>query len=118
MATATAPAPSPPVPPEIYEATRATDGSGAVDRGGLLTRAQAEARRHTGLDVVVCGPDMFANCKLAEEIERAVTPSGGRCIYHPPHLGPQSLPHFQQDAPPPEGHSFHETPARQARVSP
>src|SRR5436305_5376803 len=28
-----------PQPPEIYEATRATDGSEAVDRGSLLTRS-------------------------------------------------------------------------------
>lgn len=118
MAAPTGHTPPASSPPEIYEATRAMEGSEAVDRGNRLTRAEAEARRRSGQDIVVCGEDVFANCKLAEEIEKAVTPAGGNYLYHGPHLGPQSLPHFQQDPPPPEGHSFHETPIRKARIRP
>ncbi|MBI1913864.1 MAG: hypothetical protein HYS12_03865 [Planctomycetes bacterium] len=116
MSAPTTTTPIAPSPPEIYEAKAAADGSEAVDRGNRITRAEAEARRRSGKDIVVCGPDVFANCRLAEDIERAITPPGRRCIYHGPHLGPLSLPHFQQDTPPPEGHSFHETPVRRARV--
>jgi hypothetical protein len=105
-------------PPTIYEATRATDGSDAVDRGRQLTRAEAEARRSAGLDIVVCGSDEGANWQLAREIETAVSPSGQRPKPHGPHLGPQSLPHWQQKAAPPAGHSFYETVLRKARVAP
>jgi hypothetical protein len=42
MAVPTPPASSSGSTPDIFEATRATDGSGAVDRGKLLTRPQAE----------------------------------------------------------------------------
>jgi hypothetical protein len=112
--------PSPPAPPpQIYEATRATDGSEAVDRGNLLTRVQAEDRRRQGLDIVVCGPLTTENCRLAREIEVAITSAGGVCIHHGPHLEPQSLPHRQQPSnAPPAGHSFYETHVRQARVTP
>jgi hypothetical protein len=103
--------------PEVYEATCATDGSDAVDRGAKLTKAQAIARRKGGGDIVVCGPDTIKNDRVAREIETAATHPGGRCIYHGPHGGPLSLPHWQQDIPPPEGHSFHETNARQARTT-
>src|SRR6266851_507077 len=102
----TSPAASP--DPEVYEATCAMDGSDAVDKGTQLTRSQAEARRRTGLDIVVCGPDPFANSRFARAIESAVTLSTGRCIFHSPHLGPLSLPHWQQNTPPPIGHSFFE----------
>jgi hypothetical protein len=103
--------------PDVYEATRALDGSDAVDRGGILTIAQAVARRQGGEDIVVCGPDTFANDRLAREIEEAATPAGNPGpIYHGPHGGSLSLPHWQQKAPPPEGHRFHETPARKART--
>jgi hypothetical protein len=109
MAAPTPPAPPPQPPPEIYEATCATDGSGAVDRGKQLTRPEAEARRQVGLDVVVCGPDEGANWQLAREIETAISPAGQRPKAHGPHLGPQSLPHWQQRGDAPAGHSFYET---------
>src|SRR5262245_32078128 len=103
---------------DIYAASRATDGSDAVDRGVKLTEAEAVARRKAGGDVVVCGPDTFQNVALARKIEEAATPAGGTCIYHGPHGGPLSLPHWQQEFPPPEGHCFHETNRRQARIKP
>jgi hypothetical protein len=110
---------SAPSEPEIYEATRATDGTDAVDRGGVLTKAQAIVRRQAGEDIVVCGPDTIRNDRLAREIEEAATPAGNPGpIYHGPHGGPLSLPHWQQKAAPPEGHSFHETPVRKARTVP
>ncbi|MCI0455349.1 MAG: hypothetical protein L0Z62_00015 [Gemmataceae bacterium] len=124
MATATpATPPSAPASPEIYEATRATDGSEAVDRGKKLTRAEAEKRRRAGLDIVVCGPDEGANWQLARESEKAVSPAGQKPKAHGPHLGPASLPHWQQGGGSPPGHSFYETqgtpdiPPRKARVS-
>ena len=110
--------------PEIYEATRATDGSGGVLRGRLLTRAEAEARRLAGMDIVVCGTDEGANWQLAREIEIAVSPSGQRPKSHGPHLGSESLPHWQQRSGVPGGHSFYETegtastPARKAKMIP
>jgi hypothetical protein len=84
----------------------------------FLISTEAIRRRQRGEDIVMCGPDPFENDKLAGEIERAATPVGGRCIYHGPHGGPLSLPHWQQETKPPEGHSFHETNVRQARVTP
>src|SRR5438132_9061547 len=93
--TASAPPPAP-AAPEIYEATCATDGSDAVDRGRKLTRAEAEAHRRAGRDIVVCGPDEGANWQLAREIETVVSTSGQRPKAHGPHLGPLSLPHWQQ----------------------
>lgn len=109
------PTPSAPAMPAIYEATCATDGSDAVIRGAELTQGQAVARRTAGGDIVVCGSDTMRNDRLAHDIEIAA--AGGRSIvYHPPHLGPQSLPHWQQTVPPPVGHSFHETNRRQARI--
>jgi len=104
--------------PEIYAASCARDGSDAVDRGVQLTEAEAIARRKASGDIVVCGPDTFRNVALARKIEEAATPTGGKCIYHGPHGGPLSLPHWQQDFPPPQGHSFHETNRRQARRTP
>src|SRR5438105_2150974 len=103
---------------EIYAATCAKDGSDAVDRGVRLTEAEAVARRKTGGDIVVCGPDTIRNDALARKIEAAATPPGGVCIYHGPHGGLLSLPHWQQAVAPPAGHSFHETNRRQARTSP
>jgi hypothetical protein len=104
------PSPSAPV---ICEATRATDGSGAVRRGRALTRAEAISRRRSGGDVVVCGPDPLANPREAYAIESAVGP----CVPDGPHLdvaGALALPHFQQRAATPEGHTFYETPVRKA----
>jgi hypothetical protein len=66
----------------------------------------------------VCGQDTFQNCSLAEQIEGAAAPPGGKVLHHPPHLGSESLPHWQQRTPPPAGHSFYETPLRKARGKP
>src|SRR5438270_11787596 len=102
--------------PDIYEGTRATDGSDVVIRGRELTRGQAVAGRVAGGDIVVCGPDTVHNDRVAWEIEVAATPGGSAPpIYHGPHGGPLSLPHRQQKIPPPRGHAFHETHVRQAR---
>src|SRR5271157_5039217 len=95
-------------PPEIREATRATDGSGGVVKGALLTQARAEARRQAGLDIVICGEEAVANRLLAADIESAAGP----WTHHYPNLattGPRALPHFQQRRKPPAGHSFYET---------
>lgn len=105
--------PSPTNPPSIHEATCATDGSGGVHRGRSLTRAEAIAHRRSGGDVIVCGDDTPANDKEARAIESAVGP----CIHDPPHLmaaGPRALPHWQQNPPPPAGHTFYETHVRKA----
>jgi hypothetical protein len=95
---------SPPAssPVTIHEATCARDGSGGVICGKLLTTAQAIARRRTGDDVVVCGPDPFANARQAFAIESAVGP----CKTDVPHAdvaGSKALPHFQQKTPPRRG---------------
>jgi hypothetical protein len=94
------------------------DGSEAVDPGRLLSRAEAEKWRRAGQDVVVCGPDPFANVQLARQIEAAASPGRAKPLHHGSHLGLNSLPHWQQRIPPPEGHTFYETPARRARVKP
>ena len=105
--------PSPSDPPSVHEAACARDGTGAVRRGRVLTRAEAISHRQNGGDVVVCGPDTFANYREARAIESAVGP----CIPDGPHLdvaGTLALPHFQQRAAPPAGHSFYETHIRKA----
>ena len=112
-----APIPSAPALPVIYEATRATDGSDAVIQGAELTEAEAVARRKAGGDIVVCGSDTPRNERLAHDIEAAAA-VGKPILYHGPHGGPLSLPHWQQKLPPPEGHSFHETHVRKARTTP
>jgi hypothetical protein len=88
----------------VCEAARVPGG---VRRGAALTRAQAEARRLAGLDIVVCGDGPFENCNEARSIETAVGP----CYHDGPHAagGLHALPHWQQRSPPPEGHSFYET---------
>jgi hypothetical protein len=56
---------------------------------------------------------LFANAREAFAIESTV----GRCIPDGPHLdaaGALALPHFQQRVPPPQGHTFYETPVRKA----
>src|SRR5438874_10845645 len=96
--------PSPPAPPTIYEAFCARDGSGGVRRGRALTPAEAINHRRSGGDVVVCGPDTFANNREARMIESGVGP----WVHHPPHLdvaGTLALPHVQQRLAPPEGHT-------------
>jgi hypothetical protein len=110
------PTPSPPALPVIYEATRATDGSDAVIRGAELTQAEAIARRKAAGDIVVGGSDTPQNDWLAHDIEEAAA-EGKPIVYHGPHGGPLSLPHWQQKIPPPGGHSFHETHVRRARIT-
>jgi hypothetical protein len=108
---------APSVPLTIHEAVCARDGTGGVFRGQALTRAQAVARRRREDDVVVCGPDPFANAREAHVIETAVGP----CKPDGPHAdvaGVKALPHFQQKAPPPEGHTFYEVPTRKAVPTP
>jgi hypothetical protein len=97
----------------IHEAFCAQDGSGGVRRGRILTRAEAIGHRRSGRDIVVCGPDTFANAGEAFAIESAVGP----CIPDGPHLdvaGALALPHFQQRAARPKGHTFYETPDKKA----
>jgi hypothetical protein len=99
--------------PSIHEAFCSRDGSGDVRRGAVHTRAEAIRRRQAGGDIVVCGPDVFANAREARAIESAVGP----CIPDGPHLdtaGALALPHEQQRVPPPEGHTFYETHVRKA----
>lgn len=104
---------SPLRPPAIHEADRASGPSGAILFGAVIDFNAAVARRQTGLNVVVCGGDVAANRCLAGTIEAAV----GACQRSDPHrrAGPLALPHFQQDMPPPEGHTFYETANRKAR---
>ena len=105
-----------PPSPTIHEAERASGPSGAVLSGAIIDFDAAVARRQAGFDVVVCGEDVAANRRLAGAIESAV----GICQRSDPHrrAGPMALPHFQQDAPPPEGHTFYETANRKARKRP
>lgn len=100
-----------PTPPQIFEASLGSTGS--VVKGAPITQSQAEARRKTGQDVVVCGSDLSANRRLAEAIEKAANDHVKRC---PPHAssGPNALPHYQPDPRPPSGHTFYETPNRKA----
>ncbi len=99
--------------PIIHEAERASGPSGSVLSGAVIDFGAAVARRQAGLDVVVCGEDVAANRRLAGAIEASVGP----CQRSDPHrrAGPLALPHFQQDVPPPEGHTFYETANRKAR---
>ena len=109
------PAPAAPsAPPQIFKATRGSQGR--VIKGERIDRAEAEAQRKAGLDVVVCGPDHRANKALAGLIERNANGAAKRC---PPHVneGPYALPHYQPDPRPPEGHTFYETPNRRASAS-
>src|SRR5262249_54992424 len=108
--------PTPPTrpPSTIHEAERDSGPSGAVLYGTELDLPAAVARRQVGLDVVVCGADTDANRRLAQTIEAAV---GSTPVRQTPHrrAGPLALPHYQQDAQPPEGHTFYETEHRKAR---
>src|SRR6266576_2225052 len=99
-----------PAAPAIHEAELAGGPPGAVLYGAEIDAAAAAARRQTGQDVVVRGDDREANRRVAETIESAV----GTAERHDPHrrAGPWALPHFQQKAPPPSGHTFYETPKR------
>lgn len=106
---------TPAEPPTIHEATLASGPSGVVLKGAVIDLAAAVARRRAGLDIVVCGTDVKANGRLAQQIETAVGP----CRPQPPHenAGPHALPHFQPQQRPPDGHTFYETnnPQRKAR---
>jgi hypothetical protein len=97
--------------PQIHEASLGRRGS--VVKGRSITQAEAEARRKAGEDVVVCGPNLGANRRLAGEIERN---ANGKVKLCPPDdkAGPNSLPHWQPDPRPPDGHTFYETPNRKA----
>lgn len=100
--------------PVIYEAIRAWDGSGAVIRGAELDLATAVQRRRNGEDVVVCGPNKAKNYQVATTIETPV----GWWVRHLKHMlsaGVNALPHLQQLAPPPDGHTFCETENAKAR---
>jgi hypothetical protein len=88
--------------PKIREAIFGPHG--VVYKGPVLTKAEAIEHRQNGGDVVICGTDTRANRQLAKDIEDAVGPN----IHHDPHLGPSSLPHYQPNPRPPEGHSFYE----------
>jgi hypothetical protein len=107
--------PPPSGPPTIHEATLASGPSGAVVKGAEIDREAAIARRLAGQDTVVCGDNIRANARVAEQIEAAVGPYEGQT----PHTraGPSSLPHFQQLSRSPAGHSFYETarPPKKAR---
>jgi ribulose-5-phosphate 4-epimerase/fuculose-1-phosphate aldolase len=101
--------PASPETPRIFEAMLGSQG--AVARGTQIGQAAAEARRKAGHDVVVCGPNLAANRRLAETIERNANTQVRRCPPHP-NAGPKALPHYQPDPRPPEGHTFYETPTR------
>jgi len=103
--------PAAPVPsPTIHEATCLPGG--AVRRGQVITQAQAEALRQSGLDVVVCGPQHAVNRALARDIEPDANGNYKPCPQH--FLQANSLPHYQPDPRPPAGHTFYETAHRHA----
>jgi hypothetical protein len=98
---------SPTPPPTIHEASlRRFDG--AVIRGNQISQADAEARRKSGLNVVVCGTVPADNRMLARQIE---TNANGAAIYCPPHFstGSQALPHYHPKSRGLRGHTFFET---------
>jgi len=103
---------TPPITPQVYEATLGANGS--VIKGQPITQLQAEAKRRVGQDVVVCGLNLTANRSLAGAIERNANGAAKRC---PPHTnaGKLVLPHYQPDPRPPAGHTFYETPNRKAK---
>src|SRR6185503_19119228 len=91
--------------PTIHEAERASGASGAVLWGPELDFAAAVARRKASEDVVVRSDDTDANRRLARAIETAAGPPTRPQFPHR-RAGPLALPHFQQQLPPPEGHTF------------
>jgi hypothetical protein len=93
----------------IHEAELASGPSGGVLRGAEIDFDTAVARRQAELDVVVCGDDLKANRRQAEQIESAVGPFV-RSAPHKQAAGPRALPHFQQQEEDHEGHTFYETP--------
>lgn len=117
MANVVPASPPPAPPPTIHEAEREAGPSGAVLKGVEIDVATAIARRRGEFDVVVCGAELKANRALAASIESAVGPCQ-RGVPHSRHAGPLALPHFQQVAPPPGGHTFYETEHRKAKKKP
>jgi hypothetical protein len=122
MATDSAPSQPPapnPQPPSatIHEAEREPGPSGAVLRGAELDLAAAVARRQTGADVVVCGPDTDTNRRLAYRVEAGVGPPTRPQAPHK-NAGPLALPHFHQQSGVPDGHTFYETDKRKAKRKP
>ncbi len=110
------PAPTP--GPTIHIATRAMDGSGAVEWSDLLTLEEAIDRRKNGLDVVVRGSDKRANRRLAGTVEAGVGPPSPPQFPHTATAGPYALPHFHQASRTPIGHSFYEVDGVKARKKP
>lgn len=108
--------PVPPVvpPATIHEAELGSGASGAVSRGAEIDFATAVVRRRAGANVVVCGNDLKANRRQAEQIEAAVGPYV-RSAPHKQWAGPRALPHFQQQHESHEGHTFYETPNLRAQ---
>ena len=93
----------------IHEAELASGASGGVIRGAEIDFGTAVARRQAEQNVVVCGDDLKANRRQAEQIEAAV----GAYLRSAPHkqsAGPRALPPFQQQEENHEGHTFYETP--------
>ena len=99
-------------PVQIYTASL-SGSKGAVIKGKEISQAEAVLRRKKGLDVVVCGSNLALNRRIAGEIEREANGTVKRCPPHPS-AGSRSLPHYQPDPRPPAGHTFYETPNRQA----
>jgi len=111
-----APAPAGSPPATIHEAELSSGPSGAVIRGVRIDFDKAVARRQAEKNVVVCGEDLKANRRQAEQIEAAV----GSYVRSAPHkelAGPRALPHFQQQDEKHEGHTFYETPNLRAMRS-
>jgi hypothetical protein len=92
----------------IHEAELASGASGGVIRGAEIDVGAAVARRQAGENVVVCGNDLKANRRQAEQIEAAVGPYV-RSAPHKRSAGSRALPHFQQQEESHEGHTFYET---------
>jgi hypothetical protein len=107
---AEAPVTPPPPPSAVPTTYRAVVGDGGRVRrvGSPLTEAEAVAERQAGRDVVVCGDDLGANRRAAQNIELL---ANGEYVRHPPHAsaGPYALPHCQPRTRPPQGHTFYET---------
>ena len=99
--------------PEIHDAQLASGVSGGVFCVALIDFSSAVNRRQKGQNVVVCGDGLKANRGLAGKIEAAVGPYV-RSAPHKLHAGPRALPHFQQQDPDHEGHTFYETPNQKA----
>jgi hypothetical protein len=92
----------------IHEAELASGASGSVIRGAEIDQKTAVARRQAQKNVVVCGDDLKANRRQAEQIEAAIGPYV-RSAPHKDRAGPRALPHFQQQDERHEGHTFYET---------